>query len=64
MPIFKENLFKNSQNFSEKYHDAGAFAVFPISFLKKNNINLENNFTGFTLPRERAMILIILMIGI
>ena len=35
MPIFKENLFKNSQNFSEKYHDAGAFAVFPISFLKK-----------------------------
>ena len=55
MPIFKENLFKNSQNFSEKYHDAGAFAVFPISFLKKNNINLENNFTGFTLPRERAI---------
>lgn len=54
-PHFPRKLFKNSQNFSEKYHDAGAFAVFPISFLKKKNINLENNFTGFVLPREKAL---------
>tara|TARA_Y100000768_G_scaffold113266_1_gene83464 strand:- start:20060 stop:20740 length:681 start_codon:yes stop_codon:yes gene_type:complete len=54
-PHFPRKLFKNSQNFSEKYHDAGAFAVFPISFLKKKNINLENNFTGFVLPREKAV---------
>ena len=54
-PLFPKKLFENSQKFSKKYHDAGAFAVFPISFLKKTNINLENNFKGFVLPKERAI---------
>ena len=54
-PVYPKKLLKNSQKFSQKYHDAGAFAVFPISFLKKNSINLENNFIGFVLPKERAI---------
>lgn len=54
-PLFPKKLFENSQKFSKKYHDAGAFAVFPISYLQKNNINLENNFKGFVLPKERAI---------
>ena len=35
-PVYPKKLLKNSQKFSQKYHDAGAFAVFPISFLEKN----------------------------
>tara|TARA_Y200000002_G_scaffold379979_1_gene390423 strand:+ start:1800 stop:2501 length:702 start_codon:yes stop_codon:yes gene_type:complete len=54
-PVYPKKLLENSQKFSQKYHDAGAFAVFPISFLKKTKINLENNFIGFVLPKERAI---------
>ena len=54
-PNFSKKIFKNSQLLSEKYHDAGAFAVFPISFFKKERIDLKNNFLGFVLPRQRAI---------
>jgi N-acylneuraminate cytidylyltransferase len=54
-PNFSKKLFKNSQLLSEKYHDAGAFAVFPSSFLKKEKIDLKNSFLGFVLTRQRAI---------
>lgn len=54
-PNFSKKIFKNSQFLSEKYHDAGAFAVFPSSFLKNEKIDLKNNFLGFVLPRQRAI---------
>ena len=54
-PLFPGKLFQNSQKFSDKFYDAGSFAIFPNKFLKKKRINLKNNFIGFVLPRERAI---------
>ena len=54
-PSFPKKIFSNSKKFKEKYHDAGAFAVFPHSMFIERNIDLENNFTAFVLPRQRAL---------
>lgn len=54
-PISPNKLLKSSQSFTEKYHDSGAFAVFPTRYITKKNFKMENNFVGYVLPRERAV---------
>lgn len=54
-PLFKKKLFSASQSFNHTYHDAGSFAVFPSNILDTNVINLENKFSAYELPPERAV---------
>ena len=54
-PINAKKLLEDSKKFKEHYYDTGNFAIFSNESLKRKNINLNNIFIGFEIPRHRAV---------
>ncbi len=56
MPVNPEMFPVRSQDLEKKYHDAGAFAVFPYQAVRASHgAGSGNGFIGYTLPRWKAI---------
>ena len=54
-PINKKNLFKRSQNFSDKYFDTGSFAIFNPSNLRNSDGKFfKGKFCGYEIDQFKA----------
>lgn len=56
VPLSRELSYKNSQNLSPKYHDSGAFSIFPAKqiYESKHN-NYKKTFIGFKLTKFQGV---------
>ena len=56
LKAFKKNLFKiRSQDLKPKYHDTGQFICFKSSELFSLKKNIDGNYLGLKIPKERSI---------